>query len=194
MIGNEVTEYHANHLFSILCNQLDASTEDESATGLISNSETFQQWPKTAVTRDVKGPIKDRQATFAMCQAMRRTLKSGSCARNISQLIVEDDTGVKPFSTQAKSHVDQALDNSQVTTNLGKTIAELPDRVNHVARASKKSPDVHEEASRLRHSCSLSRSRNRSVMDLTVCTPTESSTLTLPVFRTNGLPSLAERS
>lgn len=36
--------------------------------------------------------------------------------------------------------------------DLAKTVAELPDRVNHVAKASKMEPHVYEETSCLRHS------------------------------------------
>lgn len=56
---------------------------------------------------------------------------------DLSQLIREDDTVVKPFATHAERHVDKALENLQAKTNLAKTVIDLSDRVIGVANASK---------------------------------------------------------
>lgn len=156
MIINELIDYHANHLLHVLWEKFDATIEDAISTVLLRNKEAVLQELNAAVGNGVEDTTRDRKADSAILQAIHRTLKSGSLVRDISQSIVEDDTVVNSLATLAKWHVDKALDDWKVTTDLTKTVAELSDGLEDVAKASKIQPRVYEKTVRPRHSHSRS--------------------------------------
>lgn len=62
MIVTEIINYHASHLFPLLCRQVDAAIEDTFTTGLHQNNEEVRQELNTAVARAVEDTIRDGQA------------------------------------------------------------------------------------------------------------------------------------
>lgn len=90
--------------------------------------------------------------------ATRRHVKSRR--GNIRDKIVEEDNVVSSFASHAKRHVKKAMDDWRVMTNLAKSIAELSDRVQDVAKASKLGSCKYSETHRTCRSRSRSSSRS----------------------------------
>lgn len=125
MIVKEISYYHTNHVFPVLCERMDCAIEDAFVTGLFGNSEAISQELKAAVFKVVGDTIRDRQASSANCLVTCQTLELGSTVRDIPLRTVGDDTVLKAFATHAKRHFDKALEDWCATNHLVKTVAEL---------------------------------------------------------------------
>lgn len=138
MIVNEIIDYHANHLFCVLCEEVDTAIEEAYATGLLRNNEAVHQELHAASIRAVGDTIGNMPADPSIPPATRRTLELELMDRDLPKRIVEDDTVVKLLASDSKQYIDKVLHDWQATLNLAKTVAELSDQVNNVTRASKK--------------------------------------------------------
>lgn len=85
----------------------------------------------------VEEATRDKQVESTICWA---TLRRYSLNRSlkINPTYRWDGNVVNSFATHAKRHFDKAMDDRQATTNLAKTVAELSNRLKHVANASKR--------------------------------------------------------
>lgn len=82
---------------------------------------------------------------------------------------MDEGNVVNSFSIHAKRHIDKAMKNWCLTTNLATTVAELSDRVKDVTIASKQGSCAHAETSQPR--CSRTWSRSRDSRCLEHCRP-----------------------
>lgn len=110
MIVHEIIDYNTNHLFSVLCENVDAVIEQTVATGLLSVNVAIPQKINTTVVRAVENKIKDKQADSSIRRATRRKFELELFVRDVSQRIVDDETVVKSLANHARCHVDKVLD------------------------------------------------------------------------------------
>lgn len=157
MIANEITDYHTNHFFPVLCEHIDASIEDTFATGLLQNSGAVHQEFNTADVRAVENMIRDKQAYSAIHRATLRTFVLGSLHwSGIYPNASLRMTLSSNLATHTSLQVNQALEGWLVMTIPAKTVDELFNRVKHVAEASHREPGVQKKMFLLRNSRSQS--------------------------------------
>lgn len=143
IIVNEIIDYHVNHLFPVLCEQVDVAIENASATGLLGNGKAAQQEPNA-------DPIWDMEIKPANCQATRQTLESELFVRNICQRLVMDKTVFKLLATLAYVMSTERWSTGELQQILQKVRRTFrPCR--RCRKASKMEHRVHEKKSSLRH-------------------------------------------
>lgn len=75
MIIHEIINYHANYLFAVLREQVDAAMKDALATGLLRNNDKMNLELKAALVNPIWEKIRDKQADSTIGRAIRRTLE-----------------------------------------------------------------------------------------------------------------------
>lgn len=147
----------------------------------------------TTVVTGIENTIKERQEDSANCRAIRRTFESKLFVGDISKGIVEDEAVVRSFATNARFHVENALDDSQGTKNLAKTVANLSDREIDVAEATNGEPVY--TRTRLVYSIHAPYHAlgTHHVIDPTVGSSTERPALTLPILWIDHPASRAQK-
>lgn len=119
----------------------------------------------------------DKQADAVNSQMTHRTLQSKSIVMDMSQSMKEDKTVIKSLATQGKRHVDKAVGDRWVTTNMAKTLAQHFNRPENVENAPRWEPRVHKKSLCSRHSRSQSCS---CIINPALHSMTETPTLTIP--------------
>lgn len=122
VIVHKMNNYHADDFILILRKKVGATIEDAIVTGLVGNNEAICSKLNAVVAKAMDGTINDKQAYSAICQTTSRTIDSESFVEKLIQRIVEDDKVVNLVATNARRHLHKVMEDSQVTTNMAKTV------------------------------------------------------------------------